>query len=128
MSNAKLYPPQDPIELGAHYTRHIEAMTAEGLHSKADIAEQLAWRDLEIENLRRAVSLENDCSEQYRMEAERLRGELEVIQGRYEECVVCHVSIEPLPYAHCDCCSSEEAEDVYRHGYEGSLAEQRRAR
>lgn len=43
-----VYPPQDPMELderGGHYARHVEAMTREGLHSKAEIAEQLAWRD-----------------------------------------------------------------------------------
>ncbi len=72
MTTAKLYPPQDPIKLGAHYTRHIAAMTTEELHSKADIAEQLAWRDLEIEHLRLAVNWENDCSEQYRMSLEQV--------------------------------------------------------
>jgi hypothetical protein len=51
----KLYPPQDPISLEPHYSRHIAAMTAEGLHSKADIAEQLAWRDQEIERLRKQL-------------------------------------------------------------------------
>lgn len=40
-----LYPKQDIEELGEWYIKHVEAMTAEGLHSKADIAAQLAWRD-----------------------------------------------------------------------------------
>ncbi|EQC2671178.1 hypothetical protein ACY3SZ_001873, partial [Yersinia enterocolitica] len=34
-----------------HYGVHIHAMTAENLHSKSDIAVELAWRDLRIEQL-----------------------------------------------------------------------------
>lgn len=34
-----------------HYGVHIHAMTAEDLHSKSDIAVELAWRDLRIEQL-----------------------------------------------------------------------------
>ncbi|HTJ17868.1 MAG TPA: hypothetical protein VL494_13905 [Steroidobacteraceae bacterium] len=45
-----LYPPQDPIALGEHYTRHADALTSI-LHSKGEIAEQLAWRDQRIEQL-----------------------------------------------------------------------------
>lgn len=30
---------------GGHYIRHVMAMTAEGLHSKSDIAAELAYRD-----------------------------------------------------------------------------------
>lgn len=32
-------------EIGGHYSRHISAMTKEGLHSKSDIASELAHRD-----------------------------------------------------------------------------------
>ncbi len=39
------YPPQDSESLGEHYIRHVAAMTKESLHSKADIARQLAVRD-----------------------------------------------------------------------------------
>lgn len=45
------YPAHRPWELEPHYSRHVSAMTSEGLHSKADIAEQLAWRDKRIEEL-----------------------------------------------------------------------------
>lgn len=38
--------------LGGYYIRHVSAMTAEGLHSKSDIAAELAWRDAEIDRLR----------------------------------------------------------------------------
>jgi hypothetical protein len=40
-----IYPPQDSESLGEHYFRHIGAMTSESLHSKTDIARQLAARD-----------------------------------------------------------------------------------
>lgn len=48
----KMYPDQDHTALGELYIRHVEAMTAEGLHAKSDIAEQLAWRDGEIARLK----------------------------------------------------------------------------
>jgi hypothetical protein len=51
----KQYPDVDPRELGNHYTRHLLAMTAEGLHDKSTIAEQLAWRDMQIAELRQRL-------------------------------------------------------------------------
>lgn len=50
-----VYPNLKPWELEPHYARHISAMTSEGLHSKAAIAEQLAWRDQRIEALEAAL-------------------------------------------------------------------------
>jgi hypothetical protein len=47
------YAKRDHAALGAHYVRHISAMTAEALHTKSAIAGELAWRDAEIERLRR---------------------------------------------------------------------------
>ena len=38
------------------YCRHVSAMTGEDLHSKADIAEELAWRDIQIERLRHQLA------------------------------------------------------------------------
>jgi hypothetical protein len=52
----KLYPKHHPWELEPHYSRHVSAMTSEALHSKADIAIQLAWRDQEIERLQRELT------------------------------------------------------------------------
>lgn len=49
------YADRDVIQLdrdGGYYCRHVSAMTAEGLHSKADIAAELAWRDREIARLK----------------------------------------------------------------------------
>jgi hypothetical protein len=39
-------------KLGGHYSRHVQAMTAEGLHSKSAIAAELAFRDQKIKELR----------------------------------------------------------------------------
>ena len=41
----KLYGKRNRRKLGEYYARHVMAMTAEGLHEKADIAAELAWRD-----------------------------------------------------------------------------------
>ncbi|NKF21563.1 hypothetical protein [Solimonas marina] len=51
----KLYAERDVIQQADHYFRHVMAMTAEGLHSKADVAAELAHRDIEIERLRAAL-------------------------------------------------------------------------
>jgi len=44
-ASGSVYPAQDSMLLGEHYMRHVSAMTSESLHSKADIARQLAARD-----------------------------------------------------------------------------------
>src|SRR4051794_24358643 len=46
-----LYAGRNPWVLEPHYSRHVAAMTAEGLHSKADIAGELAFRDWRIKEL-----------------------------------------------------------------------------
>jgi ketosteroid isomerase-like protein len=51
MKPHRLYPPQDPQALGRYYTDHVAGMTEAGLDGKAEIAEQLAWRDKRIAEL-----------------------------------------------------------------------------
>lgn len=54
MSEIKQYDTEVRLEavMGTnHYGVHIHAMTKEDLHSKSDIAVELAWRDLRIEQL-----------------------------------------------------------------------------
>ena len=53
MADAKLYAGRvvDDLPLMDHYLRHVNAMTAEALWAKSDIAAELAWRDGEIERL-----------------------------------------------------------------------------
>lgn len=45
------YAERDVIELEPHFSRHVSAMTAEGLHSKSSIAAELAYRDERIADL-----------------------------------------------------------------------------
>lgn len=46
-----LYADRDLRALNQYYLRHIQAMTAEGLHSKADIAAELGYRDARIADI-----------------------------------------------------------------------------
>lgn len=51
----KLYAGRDIRALGSYYMRHVCAMTAEDLHSKSDIAAELAWRDALIDEMLAAL-------------------------------------------------------------------------
>lgn len=53
MSNLYKVGERDLIELGKAYGDHVYHMTHEGLHSKSDIAAELAYRDNEIQRLTR---------------------------------------------------------------------------
>lgn len=53
---ARLYGDRDPVAQGKYFLRHMDAMTAEGLHSKAAIAEELAHRDILIDQLQTALA------------------------------------------------------------------------
>jgi len=52
----KQYAKRDAKAMGAVYTRHVLAMTAEGLFSKSDIAAELAWRDVKITELEQQLA------------------------------------------------------------------------
>lgn len=54
-AEAKLYAERDIMEQGTYYTRHVMAMTAEGLHDKSSIAAELAHRDGLIDELQGEV-------------------------------------------------------------------------
>lgn len=62
-----LYPDRDPEDFAEDYAKHLAAMTVEGLHDKADIAEQLAWRDAEL----RRLHAENEALKAANRDAER---------------------------------------------------------
>lgn len=49
------YTERDAIAQGADYFRHVNAMTAEKLHSKSAIAAELAHRDILIQRLMAAL-------------------------------------------------------------------------
>ena len=63
MSKEKLYAERDICELdaaGGFYFKHVLAMTAEQLHSKSDIAAELAHRDLRIQQLEAVLNSTRD--------------------------------------------------------------------
>lgn len=72
----RLYPKCRPWELEPYYCAHISAMTREGLHSKADITEQLAWRDKHIAFLEAAVEAANGTTERANALNTRMLGQL----------------------------------------------------
>ena len=53
---SKLYTERDIIEQGDYYSRHMSAMTGEGLDRKSDIAAELAHRDIKIDQLQARVA------------------------------------------------------------------------
>jgi len=68
-SKEKLYAERDIIEQGQVYCDHVNAMTAEGLHAKSDIAAELAHRDIEIARLKRELEVLGDHAEDLCMSA-----------------------------------------------------------
>lgn len=46
---------------GGYYSRHVSAMTGEGLHAKSDIAAELALRDFQIDKLRGVLKEVSGC-------------------------------------------------------------------
>ena len=58
---SKLYTERDIIEQGDYYSRHTSAMTSEDLHSKSDIAAELAHRDIEIDKLKARVAAQQSA-------------------------------------------------------------------
>lgn len=50
------YPKLNPWELEPYFSQHMMSMTEENLDSKADIAEQLAFRDMQITKLSQALT------------------------------------------------------------------------
>ena len=52
----KLYKERNHEDLEPYLFNHMMAMTGEGLHSKADIAAELAFRDKRIEELEEALA------------------------------------------------------------------------
>lgn len=60
------YAKRDIIAQGQHFMRHMMVMTAEDLNSKADIAAELAHRDIEIESLRQQLAEAQRDADRYR--------------------------------------------------------------
>lgn len=68
----KQYAERDPSELdeiGGYYFRHVIAMTKEDLHSKSQIACELGWRDMKIDELQQKLDQVNEKLSRYSMSA-----------------------------------------------------------
>lgn len=100
-SNALVYPPVDEESLGEHYLRHVEAMTAECLHDKGDIAAQLTARDMEIARLQKLLAAQT--------QADRITGRLTRLLSKGESlrkvhiCTSCECVYSDAPVSSCDC-------------------------
>ncbi len=57
----KQYAERNIEELEPHYMTHAMAMTVEKLHSKMQIAAELACRDQEIERLKEQIEKAKNC-------------------------------------------------------------------
>lgn len=60
MKETNLYAERDVIKQGEWFSKHLMHMTSEELHNKADIAAELAHRDIIIDEL---VDALNKCTE-----------------------------------------------------------------
>jgi hypothetical protein len=56
----RLYAERDIMAQGQVYCDHVNAMTAEGLHGKSEIAAELAHRDTVIHHLRYLLTICSD--------------------------------------------------------------------
>jgi hypothetical protein len=56
----------DYVTFGEWYAKHVDAMTAEGLHSKTAIAWELAYRDETIVHLQAKLTEAQKDAERYR--------------------------------------------------------------
>lgn len=86
--DGKLYAKRDIIGQGEFYTRHVMAMTAEGLHDKSSIAAELAHRDQRIKYLEANVEA---CSARNSSDVDRIaeleagiKGAIGLIEGNLE--------------------------------------------
>lgn len=94
-----LYSQRDIMQLdreGNHYSRHVSAMTGEGLHDKSDIAAELAFRDWQIAHLKAQ-------QERADLLAQKLR-EL----GCCPECLEIPQHEIDEPYSSCACGTGED--------------------
>jgi len=68
-----LYADRDPEAQGAHFLRHLDRMTVEGLHGKSAIAAELAHRDIERDKLKAGLNAALEIGLRCSAEGERLR-------------------------------------------------------
>lgn len=86
MIREKLYAERDYDEIEPYRMRHVMAMTAEGLHSKSDIADELAYRDKVIANQADQLTIAKQRIAELEKDAEILQTNLDdaLRAARYE--------------------------------------------
>lgn len=98
-------------EMGSHYMDHVLAMTNEDLHNKSAIAEELAWRDIQIERLTKERDDARRTAEYWKAnhlagnkeldacqrDAERYRYYIESLNETFEQNPILHRLIEFNP-------------------------------
>jgi hypothetical protein len=84
---SKQYAERDASALdedGGYYIRHVSAMTKEGLHSKSDIAAELAFRDKQIDELLEALEEVTEYAEMAMEQANKAGAEWEIGYALHE--------------------------------------------
>ena len=93
MTTEKLYADRDICEQdakGGFYFKHVLAMTAEGLHSKSDIAAELAHRDIIIQRQKDLIVAVQSALQDLEKEEHqsRLRGGAAGIASAISACLI----------------------------------------
>jgi len=76
------YPEDWIAELGEHYAQHVNALTAEKLHSKSEIALELAYRDNRIAELEAENARQREMYQRLEAEWDSQQGEIAALRER----------------------------------------------
>lgn len=79
------YEDRDPEVLEPHYSKHVHAMTAEGLHSKAAIAAELAFRDVLLEDARQKLADDKFVKDHNQNQIKEFAAKIERLTARNEK-------------------------------------------
>lgn len=125
----KLYAERDPRDLEPYFSRHMMAMTAEKLNTKAAIAEELAYRDKQIHALEKMPRCDECddtgicedragkhvcvCMEENGL-YQKLVAEIETLQAE-NMCDICGGTGVPASSGLCGCSGSGRMSDAARY-------------
>lgn len=72
-------------QAGGYHMRHRMAMTSEGLHSKGDIADELGWRDQQIDTAQAIIAAQAAELERLKRERDEAVAEAKEIRARWND-------------------------------------------